>query len=61
MLTQLNEFLKDLFAHYIVLDNYGTRRLCWTMAEARSWLEFCSPVAFICETVDYTIIEARSY
>lgn len=55
----LNNAAKDLFATYVVCDSYGTRILCWTYAEAHSWLAYCSGVAEIRETYDFGVLARR--
>lgn len=32
---------------YLVVDNLGTRKVCWTMKKAIAWLPFCGKRAFI--------------
>lgn len=32
---------------FLITDDYGTRRVAWTRAEALSWLAACSPRAEI--------------
>lgn len=55
----LNDSAKQYFAPYIVLDNYGTVQLCWTMKHAEAWLPFCSDTAYIRETYDYSVLVKR--
>lgn len=40
--TRLAALVRVALAPYLVLDDYGTARRCWTLAEARSWLPYCS-------------------
>lgn len=55
----VNEKAKEYFADYLVIDTYGTRKLCWTYAGAFSWLAYCSGKAAILETYDGTILAQR--
>jgi hypothetical protein len=55
----INAILKDYFAGYLILDCYGTNKLCWTMKEAESWLAYCGKNVKIVETYDYRIIVQR--
>lgn len=57
--TLANDILKDRFAPYVALDYNGTYQLCWTMNDAREWFPYLGNEAMICETYDYTILEAR--
>ena len=34
--------LRNVFAPYLVQDDYGTHRRCWTRSEAESWIPYCS-------------------
>lgn len=55
----VDSIARDYFAQYVIMDDFGTRRLCWSLAEAYEWLPACGNRAFICETYDYTILAAR--
>lgn len=57
---KLDAIARDYFAPYGVADNAGTRKLCWTMEEAQSWLPYCSENAVIVETYDYTPLVKRT-
>ena len=43
-----NEWAKFWFADYCVVDNFGTRQLCWTRKGAMAWLPYCANNARIC-------------
>lgn len=55
-----HDIAKDYFAPYAVTCNYGTNKLCWTMAGAESWLSSCGDKAYILETYDYKILVSRT-
>jgi hypothetical protein len=55
----INETAKEYFAQYVVVDNFGTRVLCWTEKGAFSWLSACGDKAMILDTMDYKMLFAR--
>ncbi len=44
---------------YLITDNYGTRQVAWTWAEALSWLEAAAPVATIRNRFTLRVIARR--
>jgi hypothetical protein len=60
ILKALDAVARDYFAPYRVTCDFGTYRLCWTEAEARSWLCACGPSATIADTYDYRPLIART-
>lgn len=44
---------------YEITDSYGTRKTCWTWAEALSWLAACSPSAVVRNRFTGRVIAAR--
>jgi hypothetical protein len=59
IIKTLDSIARDYFAPYRVTCDYGTYRLCWTEAEARSWLPACGPCATIADTYDYRALITR--
>ena len=47
------------FTMYLVRDTYGTRRACWSMAEAMDWLRYCSPNAWIESRLTRRVLRVR--
>lgn len=61
ILKAIDALLRDYFAPYVIMDNYGTYKLCWSMKEAETWMPYCGNECFIMETYDYCTLVARSY
>jgi hypothetical protein len=56
---KVNDTAKDYFAPVVIIDNFGTRKLCWTLKQAEAWLPYCGDKAYILETCDYEILVKR--
>lgn len=56
---KVNNVLLDYFAPYGVVCSSGTKKLCWTMADAHDWLKYCGDRAYIFETYDHLILASR--
>jgi hypothetical protein len=56
----VNDVLKHHFARYLIVDAYGTVKMCWTLSGAIAWIPFCAPeLARIVDTLDFTTIYER--
>lgn len=54
-----NDLAKRRFARFLVLDCLGTKKLCWSMAEAEAWIPFCSANMRIVDTLDFAVVLER--
>jgi hypothetical protein len=55
----LNNEAKQYFAPFVVVDNFGTNQLCWSMKSALAWLPYCSDRAYILETYNHAPVVKR--
>ena len=55
-----NDFLKDKFARFLVVDSNGTIKFNWTLKGAYSWLAYgAKDFVQIVDTRDFSIVAER--
>ena len=60
MIRALSHIARNHFAQYIVVDDSGTFKPCWSMKEAQEWLPYCGERAAIMGKVSREILVGRS-
>lgn len=58
-LVGFSGWIRYYFARYYLWDNYGTRKLCFTLAQAKTWLAYCGKTAIIGDRLKKKVILAR--
>jgi hypothetical protein len=59
--TRIDSLLRQAYARYKIVDDYGTFQLAWTFTEARAWLPVCGPTAVIFDRYRNRAAAARTY
>lgn len=44
------------FAPFVVLDSYGTKQYCWSIASANEWLVYCADDAVVVDRVNKKLV-----